>query len=247
MVEKALQQYRYPRRRPLRTVLSKVSHWAFECLADLEIVGKENLPKRGPLIVVANHFHVVDPALLVGIVPWPLEFLSAQHIIAGPQWLHFFPNLWGVIDVARGSVASRSSLRAAEMVLRDNGVLGIYPEAGAWSRLLRPPRPGAAYLAARSGAPLLPMGVDGVPNLFPALGKGKRAKVLVRIGQPFGPYQVTGKGRERRFQLEQVGHDIMRHIAELLPEESRGYYGTDPILRARALAESAYPQRALGG
>ena len=133
------------------------------------------------------------------------------------------------------------------MVLRGNGVLGIYPEAGAWSRLLRPPRPGAAYLAARSGAPLLPMGVDGMPNLFPALGKGRRAKVLVRIGQPFGPYQVTGKGHERRLQLEQIGHDIMRHIAELLPEENRGYYGADPVLRERALAESAYPDRALDG
>ncbi len=238
---------RYPRRRTIRAVLSKLSRWAFECLADLEIVGQEHLPKDGPLIVVANHFFAVDPALMIGIAPWPMEFLSAQHVVSGPQWLHLFPILWGVITVARGSVASRLALRAAEAVLQQDGVLGIYPEAGAWSRILRPPRPGTAFIAVRSGARLLPVGVDGVPNIFRALLKGKRARVTVRIGQPFGPYQVSGSGRERRQQLEDVGHDIMRHIAALLPAESRGYYGDDPAMRERALAEAEYPERALDG
>jgi len=213
----------------------------------MEIVGKENLPKVGPLIVVANHFFAVDPALMISFAPWPMEFLSAQHVVAGPQWLHLFPRLWGVIDVARGSVTSRLTLRAAEAVLQQAGVLGIYPEAGAWSRILRPPRPGTAYIAARSGARLLPIGVDGLPNIFQALAKGKRAKVTVRIGKAFGPYHVTGHGRERREQLNEVGHDIMRHIAALLPAESRGYYGDDPAMRERALAEAEYPDEALDG
>ena len=147
------------------------------------------------------------------------------------------PHPVGVITVARGSVASRLALRAAEAVLQQDGVLGIYPEAGAWSRILRPPRPGTAFIAVRSGARLLPVGVDGVPNIFRALLKGKRARVTVRIGQPFGPYQVSGSGRERRQQLEDVGHDIMRHIAALLPAESRGYYAT-----TRPCASALWPR-----
>jgi 1-acyl-sn-glycerol-3-phosphate acyltransferase len=247
MMEATLVRFRYPRRRTIRAILSKLSRWAFELLADIEIVGAENLPKDGPLIVVANHFFSVDPALMIGIAPWPMEFLGAQHVVAGPRWLRLFPLMWGIINVARGSVSSRLTLRAAEAILQQNGVLGIYPEAGAWSRILRPPRPGTAYIAARSGARLLPIGMDGVPTIFQALGRGKRAKITVRIGKPFGPFEVTGRGRQRREQLEAVGHEIMQHIAELLPEESRGYYGSDPAMRERALAEAEYPDEALDG
>lgn len=247
MMEATLTRLRYPRRRTIRAILSRLSRWAFELLSDIEIVGAENLPKEGPLIVVANHFFSVDPALMIGIAPWPMEFLGAQHVVAGPQWLRLFPLMWGIINVARGSVSSRLTLRAAEAILQQNGVLGIYPEAGAWSRILRPPRPGTAYIAARSGARLLPIGIDGVPNIFQALAKGRRAKVTVRIGKPFGPFEVRGRGRQRREQLEAVGHEIMQHIAELLPEESRGYYGNDPTMRARALVEAEYPDRALDG
>jgi len=132
-------------------------------------------------------------------------------------------------------------LRAAEAVLAQDGILGIFPEAGSWATVLRPPRPGAAFLAVRTGARILPMGFDGLPDVFPRLRKGRRARVTVRIGRPFGPFHATGRGQARRQQLDAIGHEIMRHIAELIPPEWRGHYSEDPAVRAAAQGTEIYP------
>ncbi|NIP78961.1 MAG: hypothetical protein GWM90_07080, partial [Gemmatimonadetes bacterium] len=142
--------------------------------------------------------------------------------------------------VYRGT-GSRYALRAAEAVLAQDGVLGIFPEAGSWATVLRPARPGAAYLATRTGAPILPMGFAGLVDVFPRLRQGRRAHVTLRIGQPFGPFHATGRGRARRQQVDEIGHEIMRHIAELIPPERRGHYSDDPAIRAAAQGTEVYP------
>ncbi len=246
-IARLVRRYPYPRRRPLRRVLRFLAGAAFRTLADLEVIGRENLPERGPLIVVANHFSFADPALMVSVVPWPIEFLAAVRAVNAPGIVHWIPWLWGAFRTRRGSVGARSALEAGEAVLRQGGVLGIYPEAGSWATVLRPARPGTAYLAVRTGAPILPMGFDGLPHLFPHLRRGRRAKVTVRIGKVFGPFRASGRGQERRRQLEEIGHEIMRHVAELLPPEKRGYYSPDPAIRQAALAVAEFPYADLDG
>jgi 1-acyl-sn-glycerol-3-phosphate acyltransferase len=96
-------------------------------------------------------------------------------------------------------------------------------------------------LAARTGVPIVPMGFTGLLEVFPKLRSGKRADVFLRIGPPFGPFRVTGKGRERREQLDEIGHRIMEHIAKLLPDRERGHYADDPAIRAAAQGTEIYP------
>jgi 1-acyl-sn-glycerol-3-phosphate acyltransferase len=213
---------------------------ALGALTRLDILGRENLPPGGPLILVANHFSFIDPLAMIRSTPWPLEFLAGAHMPNAPAVVTWIPKVWGVFPVHRGSV-SRSALRAAERVLAQNGVLGIFPEGGNWATVLRPARPGAAYLAARSGAPILPIGIDGLVDVFPRLRRGGRAKVTIRIGQQFGPFQVNGSGQERREQLDAIGHRMMRKIAALIPEERRGHYSDDPEIRAAAQGTEIYP------
>lgn len=167
----AIARYVYPRRRILRWALQRAAWATFGLLTDLHVVGRENLPKSGPLLVVANHFSFIDPALMVRVAPWPLEFVGGFRMPNAPALATIIPRLWGFYAVHRGA-ASLEALRAGEAVLAQGGVLGIYPEAGSWATVLRPPRPGAAFLAARSGAPILPMGFDGVPSIFPRLLRG---------------------------------------------------------------------------
>ena len=217
--------------------LSKV---AFAILADLRIIGRENLPEGGPLLLVANHFSFIDPVAMVSTSPWPVDFIGGFHTPFAPPATTWIPRLWGYYPVYRGT-ASSDALRAAEAVLSQGGVLGIYPEAGSWAAVLRPPRPGAAFLAARTGAPLVPMGFDGLVDIFPSLRRGKRARATIRIGKPFGPYQTSGRGRERRRQLDEIGHEIMRRIADLIPPERRGHYSEDPGIRAAAKGTEVYP------
>ena len=230
----------YPRHRPLRTVMRRLSRWAFALLTDLRIEGGENMPERGPLIVVANHFSYMDPALMVAVARWPLEFLGGFQMPNAPSTVTWLPKLWGYFPVFRGTGA-RGALRAAEAILKQGGVIGIYPEAGSWTDVLRPARPGTAFLAARTGAMILPMGFDGLPRVFPELARFRRARVTVRISKPIGPFRAAGSGRGRRERLEQIGHEIMGRIAELLPAERRGHYSDDPAIREAAAGTEVFP------
>ncbi len=233
-------RFPYPRRRLIRSLLRQLSRVAFAVLTDLQIIGQENLPKEGPLLVVANHFSYIDPVAMVRATPWPLEFVGGFQMPNAPASVTWIPKVWGYYPVYRGT-GSRYALRAAEAVLAQGGMLGIFPEAGSWATVLRPPRPGAAFLAVRTGARILPMGFGGLPEVFPHLRKGQRARVTVRIGKPFGPFHATGRGRARRQQLEAIGHEIMRRIAELIPPERRGHYSDDPAIRAAAQGSEIYP------
>jgi 1-acyl-sn-glycerol-3-phosphate acyltransferase len=233
-------QFHYPRRRVIRFVLRRLIHAAFSVLSDFQIIGRENLPKTGPLIVVANHFHFVDPVAVIRATTWPLDFLGGFQLVDAPPAIAWIPKLWGYYTVRRGAV-SRTAMRASMAVLAQRGVLGIFPEGGSWARVLRPARPGAAYLAGQSGAPLLPIGLDGLVDLFPRVRRGHRSRVTVRIGTPFGPFQIAGQGSERRQRLEEIGNEIMMHIAELIPPERRGVFSTDPQLRLAAMEAAVYP------
>jgi 1-acyl-sn-glycerol-3-phosphate acyltransferase len=233
-------KYHYPRRRVIRKVLRQLTRAAFAALADVQIIGQENLPKSGPLLVVGNHFSFIDPVAVILATPWPLDFLGGFQMPNAPPSVTWIPKLWGYYPVHRGAV-SRDALRAGEAVLAQGGVLGIFPEAGNWATVLRPARPGAAFLAARTGTRVLPIGLDGLLDMFPSLRQGKRARVTIRIGQPFGPFQAEGRGRVRRAKLEGIGHKIMQHIAKLIPPELRGHYSDDPDIRAEAQGTEIYP------
>ncbi|HDQ35213.1 MAG TPA: 1-acyl-sn-glycerol-3-phosphate acyltransferase [Chloroflexi bacterium] len=234
------EEFRYPRRQPIRRALRFVIRTLFNIITDLEIIGSKNLPPSGPLLLVANHFSYIDPVLMIRTSPWPVEFVGGFQLPNAPITVRLIPRLWGYYPVFRGT-GSRYALQAAQAVLSQNGVLGIYPEGGSWATVLRPARPGAAFIATQTGARLLPMGFDGLTEVFPNLRKGRRAKVTARIGKPFGPFHAEGRGRRRRKQLDEIGHEIMRHIAELLPPERQGHYSLDPAIRAAAKGTEIYP------
>jgi len=145
----------------------------------------------------------------------------------------------GFYKLYRGT-GSKEALRAAEAILAQNGTLGIFPEGGSWATVLKPARPGTAYLAARTGAKLLPVGLYGFNDVFPFRLRD-RAKPVIKIGEPFGPFKITSRGRERRRQLDEIGETIMRNLADLLPDELRGSYSSDPAIRAAAKEIEDYP------
>lgn len=220
--------------------MHKLAIFLFNRLADVEIIGEENLPGQGPLLMVGNHFSFIDPVAFVRVAPWPMEFVGGAVTPHAPTWTKLIPKMWGYYPLYRGT-GSRYAMQAAESILNQKGILGIFPEAGNWATVLRPARPGTAFLATRTGAPILPVGLAGLNDLFPALKEKKRAKVTFRIGKTFGPYSVDGTGRAIRGQLDEIGHEIMRHIADLLPPEKRGYYSDDPAIREAAKGTEIYP------
>jgi len=234
------EEFKYPRRKFMRGFVRRATQILFSILTDFHLIGAENFPTEGPLLVVANHFSFVDPMAMVRIAPWPMEFLGGFRTPNAPPPLSWLRELWGYYPVFRGT-GSTLALRASDAVMRRRGILGVFPEGTSAAAVLRPPRLGVALIAARTGARILPVGLDGFIDVLPRMVKGRRARVTVRVGKPFGPFVASGRGRERREYLEKIGHEIMQHIAELLPAERRGHYSDDPAIRAAAQGTEYYP------
>ncbi len=230
----------YPRRLAVRYFLRTLIRIGFPVLAKIKVEGRQHIPDQGPLLVVGNHFSFVDPVAMLYATPWPIEFLGGVERPNAPWITQFIPYVWGYVEVPRGK-GGLQGLRKAESVLEQNGMIGIFPEAGSWATVLRPARPGTAYLASRTNARILPLGLVGMEELFPTLRKGKRPTLSVRIGEVFGPFSTSGRGKERRRQLDEIGHTIMKKIGELLPPEKRGYYSDDPAIREAARGTEIYP------
>jgi len=230
----------YPRRRAIRATLRTLIRGAFSVLADFKMIGTENLPKEGPLLVIGNHFSFLDPVAFIGMLPYPLEFVGGSQMPNAPGAVSWLSRVYGVLPVRRGSI-SRDSLRASRKVLNHKGVLGIFPEGGSWATVLRPARPGSAYLATCTNAMVLPVGLDGLTDLFPSVRRGKRGKITFTIGKPFGPFFVSERGESDRKRLDELGHEFMRRIAELIPAERRGQFSEDATLRQAAIAAAVYP------
>jgi 1-acyl-sn-glycerol-3-phosphate acyltransferase len=230
----------HQKRRPLRRFLQWISRVAFWLLTDLTIEGKENFPESGPLLVVGNHFSFIDPAVFVHIAPKPIDFIAGTLMPHTPGVFQFLPRLWGVLPVYRGT-GSRNALMEAEKILNNGGILGMFPEAGAWAEILRPARPGASFLSSRTGAPLLPIGIDGLPDVFPNLARLRKARVTIKIGKPFGPLIINGRESDNRQQMDKFSHLIMHRIAELIPQDKAGLFSTDPAIREAAQGTDIYP------
>jgi 1-acyl-sn-glycerol-3-phosphate acyltransferase len=227
---------RYPRRRAVRWTLRQMARLAFFLISDLKIEGRENIPETGPAILVANHFHYADPVAVMRLSRRQIEFVGGNRFFVGPKYLHALPKLWGFIPAFRGGY-SRSTLEAALAVLEQGGLVALFPEGGAWSQVLRPARPGAAYLAHFSGARIIPVGLSGFEQLFAS----RRPSLSIRIGKPIGPFVASGGAKERRRQFEETGEKMMRAIARLIPDKYHGVFSEDPLLRAEAQKVAAFP------
>lgn len=230
---------RYPRRQVVRFALRAGIAAALSVLCDLKIEGAENLPKRGPMLIVSNHFNFLDPVLMIRLVPAPMEFIGGLRTPNAPAWTETFRRAWGVLHVRRGG-SSYETIKTAQSTLEQNGLVCLFPEGGSWAAVLRPARPGVALLTARAGAPILPVGLDGVEQIFP-IRFGKRPRVTIRVGKPFGPFRFETRDRSSRQLLDEAGHEIMHQIAALLPPERRGFYSDDPAIREAARGSEIYP------
>lgn len=233
-------KFRNPIRRVTRMLLRFVIKGIFCLFTHLQVVGRRNIPQDGPLLIVANHFHFADPLAIIRCIPFPFEFLGGAEMPFAPRVVRMLPKLWGYHAVHRGTGA-RDALRSAEEELSSRGNIAIFPEGGSWAEVLRPARPGTAFLAVRTGAQVLPVGIDGLVNMLHELRHGRRPRVTVRIGEAFGPFKANGRGRERRKQLDEIGDEIMQRIAFLIPPDRRGYYSEDETVRAAAKGTEIYP------
>lgn len=197
----------------MKVILLALSRW--------QVNFQGEVPKSGPLIIIANHIDFIDPPLLSASIPRRIVFMAKQESYSSPGGI--FIRLFGAFPVRRGE-PDRRALRRAESVLREGLALGMFPE-GTRSRTAKMQRPkgGASLVALRSGALILPVGISGSEAVSGLGFIFRRPKITVNVGQPFTLPQREGKLTGA--QLDKLSDVIMEHIADLLPENYRGVYG----------------------
>jgi 1-acyl-sn-glycerol-3-phosphate acyltransferase len=193
-------------------------------LFDARIEGIEHVPRTGAFILVSNHCSNLDPPILgwasghqVGRV---VHFMAKIEMRSWPivGWL---ATQSGVFFVRRGE-GDRAAQRFSSDALADGRPLALFVE-GTRSRdgRLRAGKPGAAFLAMRSGAPLVPVGIAGTHRIFPGRSRWPHpTRVTVRFGEPF-TLAADPDGRLDRVALNEGSERIMLAIEALLPEGQR--------------------------
>lgn len=181
------------------------------------------VPEQGPLIIVLNHVNFLEgPILYTHLRPRQMTGLvkaeNLEHPLLGPLLF----TLWGGIPLRRGE-ADIIAFRQVLQMLKEDQILAVAPEGTRSGHgRLQQSHPGIAFIAVRSGAPVLPIVSHGGEVFWDNLPRLRRTDFHIVVGQPFhldaGGVKVTGQVRQ------QMANELMYQMAALLPPSYRGVY-----------------------
>lgn len=206
----------------LREVVIGIVRLILGVFAVVEVRGLENVPKRGPLLLITNHVNFFDAIVIMGVLhPRPLTMMGKAENFKKPL-LRLIFSLWDAVPVRRGELdmgAIHDSLEA----LRQGKMLGVAPE-GTRSKngSLQKGRAGMVLLAHRSNAPFAPVVIYGHEHYRDDVRHFRRVRVHAHFGEVFT--MDTGGAMLSREVREEITDEIMYRLAVLLPESHRGVY-----------------------
>jgi 1-acyl-sn-glycerol-3-phosphate acyltransferase len=157
----------------------------------LEVTGREHIPARGAVILAPNHRSLIDIPVAAAVTKRKVWFMAKEELFRSRVSAAVFGGLGG-FPVRRGRPDRAPLLRALEL-LRQGEVVGIFPE-GTRRPLARfeELEEGFAYVALKSGAPIVPVAISGTEAVFPPGRRFPRpAKIRAAVGEPF---RLSGSG-----------------------------------------------------
>jgi 1-acyl-sn-glycerol-3-phosphate acyltransferase len=179
----------------------------FKILFRFEVIGRENIPAQGPVLIASNHVSLLDPPLVGTASSRPVNFMAKEELFTFPLG-PIYKSL-GAFPVKRGA-SDRQAIKTALGLLKNKQVLGIFPE-GTRSRngKLGPAEPGALTFAYKTGAAVVPTAVIG-SNL--AMRKTTWPKIKVIFGQPI---YFTEQHMSKE-EIEEKSKELMKNIGNML-------------------------------
>ena len=186
-------------------------------LAPWRLEGAQNIPRSGGYILVSNHINWKDPPWIEFALGRAIRYMGKRELFETPV-IGFALRAIGAFPVRRGEV-DRGALQMALAVIAAGQPLGFFPEGhrSESGQLIRG-RPGIAYVAQHSGAPIVPLAVSGTRRA--RLGAFWRRDILFSVGPPFRASDLGATPNDQ----QAVADAIMRRVAALLPPEQRGVY-----------------------
>jgi 1-acyl-sn-glycerol-3-phosphate acyltransferase len=193
-------------------------------LVSWEVRGKENVPLTGPLVVISNHVHLIDPILLMFSFPRWINFMAKEELFRYTflrfviRWAQAFPVR------RRGTVNDkRRAFKQAKDMLEMGLALGMFPEGGrSPGAKLLPGKFGSVVISLHTDALLLPVGIAGTEKLKGISWLWRRPHIVINIGEPFK--LCHSDGRLTKPQMKLLTDSAMKKIAGLLPPDYRGVY-----------------------
>lgn len=186
----------------------------------MRVEGKENIPKEGIFIAAPTHRSIIDTPITSGITRRRMRFMGADKWWKN-KWFGKLLTACGGFPVSRGT-ADREALKRCIAVLEEEQPLVLFPEGERKSGpTVQPLFDGAAYIAAKTGAPIVPVAIGGSERVMP---KGAKfiypKKVYVIIGEPI-PAPTGANPKEQREAARALTHQLHARLQELFDEAQR--------------------------
>jgi 1-acyl-sn-glycerol-3-phosphate acyltransferase len=200
--------------------------------------GLENVPKRGPAIIAANHVSFLDSFFIPLVIKRrKMTYLAKADYFKSWKTAWFFRSVGQIPTEREGGDRSRQALEIALEVLEQGSLLGIYPEGtrSPDGRIYRG-RTGVARLALAAGVPVIPVGVTGTDDVMPKSAKMPRVRgqveVKIRFGEPIDFGRYIGQERDRfvlRSVTDEIMYEIMRLSGQTYVDEYASRTATEPL------------------
>ena len=155
--------------KPIYTILLKI-------IFRPQVVGKENIPKEGPLIFAGNHKHAVDPTMVMMSTERVVHYMAKEELFKGLHGMLF--RKIGLIKIYRGR-SNPQAVIEAENILKAGGTIGIFPEGtrNKGKEELLKFRYGAVRIAQKINSPILPFAIKNKYKIF-------KKSVIIEFGKP---------------------------------------------------------------
>ena len=142
-----------------------------------KVIGKEEIPKEGPILIVGNHKHLYDQCLAIISTKRMIHYMAKKEYFDGK--MRWFFKMVGCIPVDRSKKDDAATTSALE-VLNDGGAIGLFPEGtrNKTEEFLLPFKFGAVSMASKTNATIVPFGITGDY-------KFRSKNLVMRFGTPF--------------------------------------------------------------
>jgi 1-acyl-sn-glycerol-3-phosphate acyltransferase len=195
----------------LYNIVRFLLHHFFKIVFRCKVIGADNIPTHGGVIIASNHISLFDPPVIATSFVRPLHFMAKEELFVIPMIKRFLTQL-KAFPVRRG-MADRTAIRHALTLLENGEMLGLFPEGTrSTNGKLGKPEAGLSMIALKAGVPIIPTAIIGTNKVF------KNGSLLPRFIVKFGNPIIVHYEKADKETMEHLSNTIMLEIARLLEE-----------------------------